>query len=1287
MPGKLTTEEFVQKAKEVHGDKYDYSKVEYKGNKEKVCIICKVDGHGEFFQTASDHLQGKGCPSCGGVVRLTKEEYIERAKKIHKNKYDYSKVNYKKLSDKVCIICPTCGEFYQALGYHIRGQGCPKCGIESRSDLRRSTVEDFIKKAKEIHGSKYDYSKVDYKNAKTKVTIICPVHGEFGQKPSVHLNGKGCSKCSLESRSDIRRSTVENFIKKSKTVHGDLYDYSKVDYKNAKTKVTIICPVHGEFEQKPTDHLQGKGCPRCSNRIKLTTKEFINKAKIVHSDKYDYSKVDYRNANTKVCIICPVHGEFEQTSSLHLQGKGCPDCGGSKKLTTEEFIKRSKEIHGSRYDYSKVDYKNNSTKVTIICPVHGEFEQKPTVHLQGSGCSECGGSSKLTTEWFIKRAEEVHRNKYDYSKVDYRNSQSKITIICPVHGEFEQIPKNHLRGQGCYKCGIGFPTDSKLSLLSDSDIEYLSDHQLIELVGNNILPAEFKFLTKSEAGSSERRNDIKQLKEDISNNTEENLLEEPTSDVGDSDINSTDISFDDAQSSSTSEGGVDINSLPDLVTKELTIYDKYFVSSGERGAYLSKESVNKIWNCVLSDRAYLTTLDNLRQSSGPWLSYIIDTFKMEYKSVQNEKVGPDYKFEFQPSLMQKLMSYRIATNPYYGNWCGTGAGKTNAFLIASHRIDARVTVCVCPNSVVDTIKKSVFRVYPNSKVVVIKSMDDIVEYDRSQYNYIIFNYEKFSQPYSPAMIEKLVSLNQIDFLCFDEVHRTKNDESSINQNLTNLRVLAEEKNHRLRVLGMTATPLINNLGEVRNLLELITGTSFEDILPGNRVTINNIHNAYKYLMLYGFRYIPDYKINCNEEIVSIDASKDLASDLIKYGNNEVNDIEAQLVELKYKSIKNRITDRTVIYTQFLKSIMPKLKEVLTRDGITFREYTGEIDSEERESIISDFASHKFNVILASSPISTGVDGLQKICDNIIIMSLPWTNAEYTQLIGRINRQGSIFDSVNIIIPQVRILMNNGKVWSWDEKRFNIIKTKRTLSDAVVDGKFAHIFNLNRSKLLHDAIESLKGGLVDFTVTRKKLEVDMSDINSKEYKESIILSTHQKASTSTSTRMHEWFGEDKSRWKDYHKVREENIKDWVENPITVIAERLNENPGQTIADLGCGMNKLKGLVKNYKAWYSFDHCAVDPSVVEADCSDLHEYLGDESVDSAVFCMSLWGTNYLDSIKEAHRYLKTGGTLYVVEPKDKVDQSVLLGEVVQLGFNLTNLVLERNGKTYFEYKKVR
>lgn len=1092
-----------------------------------------------------------------------------------------------------------------------------------------------------------------------------------------------------------RRLTTEEFVKKAKEIHGDKYDYSKVDYKSTKEKVCIICKEdgHGEFYQRSSNHLKGNGCPKCIKNIKLTTESFVKKSREVHGDKYDYSKVDYRNNSTKVCIICNIHNkEFYQAPSKHLEGQGCPICRyikSSKGLRTnvQDIIDKSKKVHGDRYDYSKVVFKNTKEKACIICKNHGEFYQSFGRHIKGQGCPKCNGTFRLTKDEFIERAKKVHSDLYDYSKVEYKNYKTHVKIFCEVHGYFLQLPEVHLNGSGCPKCNRGFPVDTKLSLLSDSDVEHLSVHQLIELIGQNLLPADFKVLTKSAAGSKDRKDDINKLRESIGSGTEENDTAE---EVGEQVLQEEQLEFEDAQTIAAEiQSDSLLNVLPDLVTKELKTYDKYFVSSGEKGAYLLKESVNKIWNCVLSNLSYLETVREMRESSGPWLTYVLDTFMMEYKSVQNEKVGPDYKFEYPPSLMQKLMSYRIATNPYYGNWCGTGAGKTNAFLIASRRIDARVTVCVCPNAVVETIRKSILRVYPESTIIIPKSLDDIVSYDRSKYNYVILNYEKFCQSYSPALVDKLVSLNQIDFLCFDEVHRAKNDMSSINQNLTNLRVLGGEKNPGMRVLGMTATPLINNLSEVRNLLELITGTSFEDIMPTNLVTINNIHNAYKYLMLYGFRYVPDYKINCIEEKVDIDGTKELAEKLVGFENSEVGDIEGHMIQIKYEGIRSHIKKyRTIIYTQFIKNILPRIKEELRKDGITFREYTGEIDSVERDSIVSDFAQHKFDVILASSPITTGVDGLQKICDTIIILSLPWTNAEYVQLVGRINRQGSEFGSVKIVVPQVKIKMNNGKEWSWDDKRFRIIKTKRTLSDAVVDGRFASIFSLNRSKLLRDAVESLREGIQDFTITRKKLEVEVVETKIREYSsESIITSTHQKASTSTSSRMHEWFSEDKSRWKDYHKVREENIKDWVENPITVIAERLNENPGQIIADLGCGMNRLKDLVKNYKAWYSFDHCAVDPSVVEADCSDLHEYLGDESVDSAVFCMSLWGTNYLDSIKEAHRYLKTGGTLYVVEPKDKVDQSVLLGGVVQLGFNLTNLVLERNGKTYFEYKKVR
>ena len=182
--------------------------------------------------------------------------------------------------------------------------------------------------------------------------------------------------------------TKEEFIEKATKIHGDKYDYSKVEYVNNHTKVCIICSEHGEFWQTPHSHLCGKRCPKCTKNYKYTTKEFIEKAIKIHGDKYDYSKVEYVNAQTKICIICPEHGEFWQTPHSHLEGKGCKKCI-RPSYDTESFIKCSKKIHGNKYDYSKVDYKNTNTKVCIICPEHGEFWQKPNVHLQGCGCNLC----------------------------------------------------------------------------------------------------------------------------------------------------------------------------------------------------------------------------------------------------------------------------------------------------------------------------------------------------------------------------------------------------------------------------------------------------------------------------------------------------------------------------------------------------------------------------------------------------------------------------------------------------------------------------------------------------------------------------------------------------------------------------------------------------------------------------------------------------------------------------------------------------------------------------------
>lgn len=190
------------------------------------------------------------------------------------------------------------------------------------------------------------------------------------------------------------------FIQSAKLIHGDKYDYSLVHYSNCHTKVTIICQEHGKFEQSPTHHIHKTsptGCPRCARPV-YDLESFVKAAKKLHGDVYDYSQFHYQNDKTHSVIICPTHGSFSKRPNDHIHGKqGCPTCALRQKadnqvMKVEEFIQRSKIIHSDRYDYSKVQYTHTLSKVTIVCPEHGEFAQTPNRHLQGQGCSLCSGS-------------------------------------------------------------------------------------------------------------------------------------------------------------------------------------------------------------------------------------------------------------------------------------------------------------------------------------------------------------------------------------------------------------------------------------------------------------------------------------------------------------------------------------------------------------------------------------------------------------------------------------------------------------------------------------------------------------------------------------------------------------------------------------------------------------------------------------------------------------------------------------------------------------------------------
>lgn len=191
----------------------------------------------------------------------TNEDYINKAIDVHGKYYIYDKTVFKKLTEKIIIGCPKHGYFEQRASSHLLGQGCSKCVYESR----KSNNVEFIRKAINIHGLKYDYSKTNYVHSEEKLTIICPIHGPFQQQPSVHLSQKsGCPKCGNESMIEKLTSTTEEFIEKAVKIHGLKYDYSESEYIGAEENLTIICPLHGPFQQQPQNHLSGKGCPSCA---------------------------------------------------------------------------------------------------------------------------------------------------------------------------------------------------------------------------------------------------------------------------------------------------------------------------------------------------------------------------------------------------------------------------------------------------------------------------------------------------------------------------------------------------------------------------------------------------------------------------------------------------------------------------------------------------------------------------------------------------------------------------------------------------------------------------------------------------------------------------------------------------------------------------------------------------------------------------------------------------------------------------------------------------------------
>lgn len=283
-------------------------------------------------------------------------------------------------------------------------------------------TETFIEKATAIHHGRYDYSKTVYVNNHTKLCIICPIHGEFWQKPSNHLMGRGCPECKTAKIQETKRKrnikSPEDFERNVRERYGNRYDLSLMKYEKSFKKVTIVCHCqdvngneHGAFEVLPTTLLSGWTCPKCNRTYKpKNIGEFAYNFYMVHPEKKDvytfYEDEPYKNSKTKIRVCCHCkdeegneHGDFLARPNDLLTGYGCPICANNIQLTTEEFIKRATKVHGNRYDYSKVVYHDMFTKVCIICPDHGPFYQTPGNHIhRKTKCPYCNSNNKSSKE-------------------------------------------------------------------------------------------------------------------------------------------------------------------------------------------------------------------------------------------------------------------------------------------------------------------------------------------------------------------------------------------------------------------------------------------------------------------------------------------------------------------------------------------------------------------------------------------------------------------------------------------------------------------------------------------------------------------------------------------------------------------------------------------------------------------------------------------------------------------------------------------------------------------------
>lgn len=796
--------------------------------------------------------------------------------------------------------------------------------------------------------------------------------------------------------------------------------------------------------------------------------------------------------------------------------------------------------------------------------------------------------------------------------------------------------------------------------MKDSEIAYgpllaLDEFDLMTIIAQGLLKAdtkEFEKIFLNPADSTERINGIRQFRDKLG-------------------IGGVDKSILDRKPKNKAAKIIDSLKTLDELNLGAILADEEAIMSIVDG------KIDKLWNALYNNDITVEEIAsqiNKSNKSLRFFSEIIERFINEFYSVGNYNPPAGYK-SWNPNIMQKLYVKRLVERKYYANWSGMGSGKTLSAIIASREIDARLTVVTVINGTDEQWCKDIKAAYHDSVVYngyKIKNYDEI-KFDYSKHNYVIIPYSRFSVKADSIKIENLAK-NKIDFLICDEVHTVKTadakSESIRRENIKRLVKVSEINNPNIYRTVMTGTPVVNNLEEPKSLLSILLNDTLSDVQT--KKNMQNSVKLYQLLTLHGVRVVPEYKESLNildgsnTRQLWIDYS-DKIEEFSKLAN--ANDVYKFTLEGKLKAVSKYIVPGVTLFTHFTTGIINQICNHVTKMGFTYSLYTGD-NEKERKVQLDKFLNKETDILIASNPVSTGIDGLQHRCNRLIPITLPYTNAAWEQLICRFYRQG-MKKNVEIIIPQTYLNVD-GEIWSWDRNAYNLIKAKKSLSDWVLDGIVTTKSSINSLwKESRNSLVNLKDRINSNIVIREKEELEVADINPEDIKPrnySNVTIMNEKGHHWSSDKMHDTITKDPSEFIKYHEDRIEVMKDWPEIPYEVIAKHI-KNKKSIVADFGCGKNLLKDCIKNEV--YGFDHYAVEEGVIA--CNMKHIPIEDEFFDVAVFSLSLWGTknDINDYFKEAYRVLNFGGQLYIAEPSKKYtneDRNALIEQLNEIGFEI-------------------